>query len=224
MANHPCPTQFPVSTKVDIEKQPDVTTNTPSRPDSTSARNSTDQLTGTAVHEANKYDDALAGIPTVTNGEVDYHSMSWWQCGMIMIAETISLGILSLPSVLANVGLIPGVILLIGLGIMSSYSGYVMYQFRQVYPQIHSMADSIEVLFSLVGMKRFGREFGAGAYITFLIFCMASHILTWIICLQTLSAHSVCNIVWGVVGMAIFWVLDIPRTCKKMSYMSIACE
>ncbi|PQE21141.1 amino acid transporter protein [Rutstroemia sp. NJR-2017a BVV2] len=221
MANQPYPNHFPASTKADVEKR-EVTTDDTSRPDSPSARKSTDELTATALDDGKKEDEALAGIPTVASGEVDYHSMNWWQCGMIMIAETISLGILSLPSVLANVGLIPGVILLIGLGVMSSYSGYVMYQFRQAYPQIHSMADSIEVLFSLVGMKRFGREFGAGAYIIFLVFCMASHILTWIICLQTLSSHSVCNIVWGVVGMAVFWVLDIPRTCKKMSYMSIA--
>lgn len=45
---------------------------------------------------------------------------------MIMIAETISLGILSLPSVLAKVGMIGGAILVIGLGIIATYSGYVI--------------------------------------------------------------------------------------------------
>ena len=42
-----------------------------------------------------------------TNSEVKYRTMHWWEAGMIMIAETISLGILSLPSVLAAVGLVP---------------------------------------------------------------------------------------------------------------------
>ena len=42
-----------------------------------------------------------------TNSEVKYRTMHWWQAGMIMVAETISLGILSLPSVLAAVGLVP---------------------------------------------------------------------------------------------------------------------
>jgi hypothetical protein len=219
------PNHFPISAKAGVGKRDASTDDASYELTAIALDNSKkdDELTTIALDNSKK-DDELTGIPTVASGELDYHSMNWWQCGMIMIAETISLGILSLPSVLANVGLIPGVILLIGLGVMSSYSGYVMYQFRQAYPQIDSMAGSIEVLFSLVGMKRFGREFGAGAYIIFLVFCMASHILTWIICLQTLSSHSVCNIVWGVVGMAIFWVLDIPRTCKKMSYMSIACE
>lgn len=42
-----------------------------------------------------------------TNSEVKYRTLHWWQAGMIMIAETISLGILSLPSVLAAIGLVP---------------------------------------------------------------------------------------------------------------------
>lgn len=42
-----------------------------------------------------------------------------------MIAETISLGILSLPSVLARIGLVPGLILLVGLGIIATYTGWV---------------------------------------------------------------------------------------------------
>ena len=42
-----------------------------------------------------------------TNSQVKYRTMHWWQAGMLMIAETISLGILSLPSVLATVGIVP---------------------------------------------------------------------------------------------------------------------
>lgn len=39
-------------------------------------------------------------------GEIKYRTVQWWQCGMIMIAETISLGILSLPSAVAVLGLV----------------------------------------------------------------------------------------------------------------------
>lgn len=48
------------------------------------------------------------------------------QCTVIMIAETISLGVLSLPSVLAEVGMVGGAILIIGLGAVATYSGYVI--------------------------------------------------------------------------------------------------
>jgi len=52
----------------------------------------------------------------------------------VMIAETISLGILSLPSVLATVGMVGGGILIITLGIVATYSGYVI---GLVAPVIH---------------------------------------------------------------------------------------
>ena len=39
--------------------------------------------------------------------EIKYRTLQWWQCGMIMIAETVSLGILSLPSAVAVLGLVP---------------------------------------------------------------------------------------------------------------------
>jgi amino acid permease len=54
----------------------------------------------------------------------------------VMIAETISLGILSLPSVLATVGLVPGFLLIFGLGVIATYSGYVIGQFKERYPWV----------------------------------------------------------------------------------------
>jgi amino acid permease len=56
---------------------------------------------------------------------------------IVMIAETISLGILSLPSVLAAIGLVPGIILIAGLGILATYTGYVIGQFKLKYPYVH---------------------------------------------------------------------------------------
>jgi amino acid permease len=53
-----------------------------------------------------------------------------------MVAETISLGILSLPAAIAGIGLVPGLILLIGLGLLATYTGYVIGQFKWRYPHI----------------------------------------------------------------------------------------
>lgn len=53
-----------------------------------------------------------------------------------MIAETISLGILSLPSVLARIGMALTIILLVGLGALATYTGYVLGQFKAAYPHV----------------------------------------------------------------------------------------
>ncbi|CAF9914605.1 hypothetical protein IMSHALPRED_001958 [Imshaugia aleurites] len=152
-----------------------------------------------------------------TNSELKYRIMAWWQAGMIMIAETISLGVLSLPSVLASIGLVPGVILIIGLGIIATYTGYVIGQFKLAHPRVHNMADAGEVM-----AGRIGREIFGGAQILFLVFVMGSHILTFSIMMNTITSHGTCTIVFGVVGMIVCLVCTMPRRLDEVSYLAIA--
>ncbi|KAJ5453935.1 uncharacterized protein N7458_004891 [Penicillium daleae] len=154
--------------------------------------------------------------------EVRYRTLYWWQCGMIMIAETISLGILSLPSAVATLGLVPAVILIVGLGLLATYTGYVIGQFKLRYPHVHSMADAGEVLFGRVGLARFGREFLGTAQLLFLVFIMGSHLLTFTVMMNTLTNHGTCSIVFGVVGLVISFIFALPRTLRKVSWFSFA--
>ncbi|KAJ5875056.1 uncharacterized protein N7473_012403 [Penicillium subrubescens] len=154
--------------------------------------------------------------------EVKYRTLYWWQCGMIMIAETISLGILSLPSAVATIGLAPAVILIVGLGLLATYTGYVIGQFKLRYPHVHSMADAGEVLFRPLGLARFGREFLGTAQLLFLVFIMGSHLLTFTVMMNTLTNHGTCSIVFGVVGLIVSFIFAIPRTLRKVSWFSFA--
>lgn len=149
--------------------------------------------------------------------EVKYRTLTWWQAAFIMIAETISLGILSLPSALAAIGIVPGMIMIVGLGIIATYTGYVLGQFKLAYPHVHNLADAGEVLAGPIG-----RELGGAAQTIFLIFVMGSHILTFTIAMNAITGHATCTIVWGVVGFIVLWLFTLPRTLKKVSYLSIA--
>lgn len=157
----------------------------------------------------------------------------------VMIAETISLGILSLPWVVAQLGLVPwvpllscrtfrtqlivclsrAVILIVGLGILATYTGYTLGQFKLRYPHVHSMADAGDVL-----LGRFGREFMGAAQIIFLVFVMGSHLLTFTVMMNTLTEHGTCSIVFGVVGLVVSLVFTLPRTLKKVSWLSVSCK
>ncbi|RAL62795.1 hypothetical protein DID88_004637 [Monilinia fructigena] len=148
--------------------------------------------------------------------EVQYKTMTWWQGSLVMIAENISLGILSLPAVLAKCGLIGGLVAIVGLGIFSTYSGYVLWQFKMRFPQITNYADIGGVL-----LGPWGREIFGVAYVIYCIFCMASHILTFTIAMNVLTNHASCTIVWGVVGLAVFTFLSLNRTLKNVSFLSI---
>ncbi|RHZ68743.1 hypothetical protein CDV55_107745 [Aspergillus turcosus] len=150
--------------------------------------------------------------------EVKYKTLSWWQCGFLMVAETVSLGILSLPAVVAALGLVPAVILLVALGLISTYTGYTIGQFKWRYPYIHSMADAGEVI-----LGSFGRELFGTGQLLLVVFIMASHILTFTVAMNSITDHGTCSIVFGVVGLVISFVLCLPRTLAKVSFLSVAC-
>ncbi|KAL2793058.1 transmembrane amino acid transporter protein-domain-containing protein [Aspergillus keveii] len=150
-----------------------------------------------------------------SNAEVKYKTMEWWQTGMFMIAESVSLGVLSLPATLAQLGLAPALVLIIGLGLLATYTGYVIGQFHQRYPHIQNLADAGDVLFGA-----FGRElFGIGQLL-FSIFIMGSHILTFSVMMNTITEHGTCTMVFTTVGFVICMVCSLPRTMKNMTYIS----
>ncbi|GIC92691.1 neutral amino acid permease [Aspergillus udagawae] len=151
-----------------------------------------------------------------SNAEVKYKVMKWWQCGLLMVAETVSLGVLSLPAAVAGLGLVPSVILLVALGLLSTYTGYTIGQFKWQYPFVHSMGDACEVI-----MGSWGREIVGAAQVLFLVFIMASHLLTFVIAMNTITGHGTCSIVFGVVGMILSFILSLPRTLAKMSWLSL---
>jgi hypothetical protein len=109
--------------------------------------------------------------------------------------------------------------LILGLSAIATYTGYVIGQFKLRYPHVHSMGDAGEVL-----MGRFGRELLGNAQLLFLIFIMGSHVLTFSVMMNTITNHGTCSIVFGVVGMVVSFIGALPRTLKRVSWFSIACE
>jgi uncharacterized protein YacL len=79
------------------------------------------------------------------------------------------------------------------------------------------MADAGEVM-----LGRFGRELLGTAQLLFLIFIMGSHILTFSVMMNTVTDHGTCSIVFGVVGLILSFLLSLPRTLKKVSWLSIS--
>ncbi|QQK46435.1 Glycerol-3-phosphate dehydrogenase, mitochondrial [Penicillium digitatum] len=146
---------------------------------------------------------------------VKYKTMVWWQAGMIMIAETISLGILALPKALAVLGLIPGVLAILGAGIISTYTAYTIGQFKCRHVQVHSMADAGELL-----MGRTGRTTLDVAQLIFFVLVMGSHVLTFSIMMNVLTEHSTCTIIFSVVGLLASFLLTLPRRLERLSHIS----
>ncbi|KXG53236.1 Amino acid transporter, transmembrane [Penicillium griseofulvum] len=148
--------------------------------------------------------------------EIKYRTMKWWHCGMLMIAENVSVGILSLPSAVATLGMVPAAIMILFVSALSWYTGYVIGQFKLRHPEVHSMGDAGEIL-----MGPFGRELLGIGQLLLLIFLMASNILMFNILMNVLTNHGTCTLVFGVVGLIICFLGALPRTMDKVYWMSV---
>ncbi|KUI62976.1 N amino acid transport system protein [Cytospora mali] len=157
--------------------------------------------------------------------EINLTPLTWWKAGIVLVAETVSLGILSLPSVLASLGLVPGIILIIFIAILSGYSGLVFGEFCMRYPEIESFGGVGEVIGRTLGGPATGlvfKEFLGWCQVIFQIFVMGSHLLTWTIALNMLTDSSQCTVMWAGVGLVIFWLCNLPRNLNVASYLSVA--
>ncbi|KAF1990955.1 amino acid transporter [Aulographum hederae CBS 113979] len=150
------------------------------------------------------------------HAQIHYKTMGWWNVALLMLAETISLGVLSLPTALATLGLVPGLFLIFFLGVLATYTGYVIGQFKIAYPGVKDMADAGFILGGKIGRELLG----AGQVIV-LVFIMAAHITSFSIMMNVVAGHKTCSIVFGFVGFVVSLGLGLFRTLHKVSYLSV---
>ena len=67
-------------------------------------------------------------------GQIRYQTLTWPLVAVLMITEIVTYGTLSLPSALAVVGIVPGVILIAFLGVFALYTSLVLIQFKLNHP------------------------------------------------------------------------------------------
>lgn len=133
-----------------------------------------------------------------------------------MIAEIVSNGMLSLPSSLAVVGIVPGTILIVFLGIFATYTSYLLVQFKLRHPEVHSMGDAGYILFGPVG-----REVLAGGTVIFAVFATCGQLLAGQIALAELSDNKLCLMLYTGIFTIPTLLCSFPRTLDRLSWLSI---
>lgn len=70
-----------------------------------------------------------------TSPKIRYKTLSWELVAVLMIAEIVSNGMLSLPSSLAVVGLVPGIVIIVFLGVFGLFTAWILIQFKLRHPE-----------------------------------------------------------------------------------------
>ena len=153
---------------------------------------------------------------TEPNAEIHYKTCKWYHASILMVAETIFLGVLALPEALASLGFAPGILLIVFLGVTAGYTGHLIGEFKLRHPDVHSFADCGGMIAGSIG-----REVIAVASLLILLFISAAHVLSFAIALNVVTNYVTCTVVFSAVGLAVSFLSTLPRTLKNVSYLSI---
>ncbi|KAJ5429105.1 Amino acid transporter transmembrane [Penicillium cf. griseofulvum] len=108
-----------------------------------------------------------------------------------------------------------GILTILGVGIISTYTAYTIGQFKCRHVQVHSMADAGDIL-----MGRLGRCTLDVAQLIFFVLVMGSHVLTFSIMMNVLTEHRSCTIIFSAVGLLASFMLTLPRRLERLSHIS----
>ncbi|KAJ4300708.1 hypothetical protein N0V90_002796 [Kalmusia sp. IMI 367209] len=161
--------------------------------------------------------DGFAGASEYPSAE-NYQTLGRWRACVILITIEVGIGVLSLPSALETLGLIPGIIAIFGFGGLTTYCGYIMLQFYRKYPVVTNLVDCA----LYIGGKPFEYFLGV-AFIFNLVLICASANITMSVALNTLSNHALCTVAFMAFPHVACWLLCLPRKLTFAAAMSWIC-
>ncbi|ODN90831.1 hypothetical protein L198_06148 [Cryptococcus wingfieldii CBS 7118] len=158
-----------------------------------------------------KYDEVFGAIK---EDGPDYRNVGWMAAVVLLLKSQIGLGVLSLPSALGALGIVPGILVLVGVSAIMTWSGYCVGQFKLRHRQVYSVVDVGEIMFGPIG-----KEIFAAIYCTFMIFVAGSAIVGASIGLNAISLHATCTAVFVIVSTIVTFSLASIRTLGNISWL-----
>ncbi|WVR06193.1 hypothetical protein IAU60_003223 [Kwoniella sp. DSM 27419] len=144
----------------------------------------------------------------------NYRNVGWIGASVLILKSQIGLGVLSLPAALATLGIVPGILCLVAVAAIMTWSGYVVGQVKMKHKNVYSVVDAGELMFG-----RVGREIFAAIYCVFMIFVVGSAIVGASIGLNAISLHATCTAVFVAVSAVVGFLLASVRTLGNISWL-----
>ncbi|KAF4980235.1 hypothetical protein FZEAL_3714 [Fusarium zealandicum] len=188
----------------------------------TSKTNSKEKIDPESGHDMVDYKSAT-NVPVDNGfggaeGGKSFRNMTKWDTVFALLTNQVGLGVLSLPGVLKTLGIIPGLIAIIGIGVLSWYTAFVLKQFYGRHQHVVNVVDMCKV----VGGRPLEIAAGIGLLVQ-VIMTSASASVTLSIAFNTISQHALCTVGFIGIGCLCCWVLCAPRTAKFVAMSGIPC-
>ncbi|WWC70826.1 uncharacterized protein I206_104778 [Kwoniella pini CBS 10737] len=145
----------------------------------------------------------------------NYRNVGWLGTTVLLIKSQIGVGVLSVPSTLAVLGIVPGIICLWVISAIICWSDYVVGQFKRNHPSIYGIDDVGYLLFR----GKIGRDVIAVMYWLFMTCVAASGLLGISIGLNAISSHGTCTAVFVAVATVVAFFMSCIQTLGKISWL-----
>ncbi|KAH0601780.1 hypothetical protein MHUMG1_00659 [Metarhizium humberi] len=172
---------------------------------------------GEVIDTEVKTSDAVFG--NITDGGPNYRNVGWLGTAALMMKTQIGLGVLSIPSVFDTVGLIPGVILLLFVGTITTWSAYMIGVFKLRHRQVYGIDDAGGLIFGRIGREVFGVAFTLISS-SVLTFASAAAMIGISVAFNALSTHGACTAVFVAVAAVFGFTFASIQTLGKISALA----
>ncbi|KZV65578.1 hypothetical protein PENSPDRAFT_745041 [Peniophora sp. CONT] len=155
-----------------------------------------------------------AQIALESGHEIQYRTCSWQKTAVLLFSEYICLAILSFPWSYSVLGLVPGILVTLGVAASVQYTSLVLWRFCMKHPEVRDVCDIGRILF---GGSQFGYNFTAVMFILNNTFIQALHCLVGAEWLNTVSNGALCTVGFSAIAAIVCFFCSLPRTLNQLS-------
>ncbi|PWN97871.1 putative amino acid transporter [Tilletiopsis washingtonensis] len=145
---------------------------------------------------------------------LQFSRLSWQRLTICLLVEAVALGALSQPATFSTLGMVPGIILTVGIGMLATQASLYLGEVCIRFPG----TDHYDKVAELLG-GRIAREICAVCFVLQLLLVVGSHVLTGTELLNALSDNAVCSVAFGVVSAVILYLLAIPPSFHDIAWL-----
>ncbi|KAK0552769.1 hypothetical protein OC845_001555 [Tilletia horrida] len=171
------------------------------------------EIKGVEVTEET-YEESAEKNVQIADGAHAVKNLSWPRLTICLLVEAVALGSLSMPAAAATLGLVPFLILVIGIGLIAIYTSMHVGEMGVRYPEVASYGDAGRVL-----AGRWGYEIFSFMFYCLLILVTGSHVLTGTIAFLNISANAICAVAFGVIAAIVLFILALPPTFHDVAWL-----
>lgn len=152
--------------------------------------------------------DGSSEPESLQEGEQKFNKLGWKRLTICLIVEAIALGSLSLPQVFATLGMVPGILITVLIGLIAMYTSYIIGLVKLKHPHIKDYAEAMGMIWGPIGY-----HVTVVMFVLMLILLIGSHVLTGTIAWINITEETgMCALVWGVISAILLFLLAMPPT------------